>query len=54
MIKQTMKRKRPSFNESTYGYGSFSELLEDAQRQGIIGLRRDERSGSYIVTGFNK
>ncbi len=52
MIKQTMQRKRPSFNESYYGYGSFSELLEDAQRKGIIGLKRNERSGSYVVTGF--
>jgi uncharacterized protein (TIGR00288 family) len=54
MIKQTMKRKRPSFNESTYGFGSFSELLEEAQRLGIITLKRDERSGSYVVTGFAK
>jgi hypothetical protein len=52
MIKQTMQRKRPSFNEDNYGYGSFSELLADAEREGIIGLRRDERSGSYVVTGF--
>ncbi len=52
MIKQTMKRKRPSFNEGTYGYGSFSELLEDAQASKIVRLRRDRRSGSYVVTGF--
>jgi uncharacterized protein (TIGR00288 family) len=52
MLKQTMQRKRPSFNESTYGYGSFSELLEEAERKNIIGLKRDERSGSYVVTGF--
>ena len=52
MLKQTMKRKRPSFAEGYYGYGSFSELLEDAERKGIIRLRRDRRSGSYVVTGF--
>lgn len=52
MIKQTMKRKRPSFNEGYYGYRTFSELLEDAQRKGIIRLKRDQRSGSYIVSGF--
>jgi uncharacterized protein (TIGR00288 family) len=52
MLKQTMQRKRPSFNESTYGYGSFSELLEDAENRGVIALKRDERSGSYVVTGF--
>ena len=36
MIKQTMQRKRPSFSEGYYGYGSFSELLEDAQEKEII------------------
>jgi uncharacterized protein (TIGR00288 family) len=53
MIKETMKRKRPSFNEGYHGYSSFSELLEDAERQGILKLKRDARSGSYIVTGFS-
>jgi uncharacterized LabA/DUF88 family protein len=49
MIKETMKRKRPSFDESYYGFRSFSHLLEDAQRRKIVTLRRDARSGSYIV-----
>jgi uncharacterized protein (TIGR00288 family) len=52
MIKQTMQRKKPSFNEGYYGYGSFSELLEDAERNNIIKLKKDRRSGTYIVTGF--
>lgn len=52
MIKQTMQRKRPSFSESQCGYSAFSELLEDAERQGLVELERDERSGSYIVTDF--
>jgi uncharacterized LabA/DUF88 family protein len=49
MVKETMKRKRPSFNESYYGFRTFSHLLEDAQRRGIVKLRRDQKSGSYIV-----
>ena len=49
MIKDTMKRKKPSFNETYYGYRTFSHLLEDAQRKGIVTLRRDQKSGSYIV-----
>ncbi|HXK08656.1 MAG TPA: NYN domain-containing protein [Vicinamibacteria bacterium] len=49
MVKETMKRKRPSFNETYYGFRSFSHLLEDAQRRGIVVLRRDQRSGSYII-----
>lgn len=54
MIKQTMQRKKPSFNEGYYGYSSFSELLEDAARKNIIKLKKDQRSGTYIVTGFAK
>ena len=54
MVKQTMQRKRPSFNEGYYGYATFSELLEDAERKSIIKLKKDQRSGSYIVTGFAK
>ncbi|HVR28533.1 MAG TPA: NYN domain-containing protein [Thermoanaerobaculia bacterium] len=54
MIKQTMQRKRPSFNEGYYGYGSFSELLEDAERKKVIHLKKDARSGSWVVSGFAK
>ena len=50
MIKQTMQRKQPYFNESYYGYKSFSELLEDAQRKGIISLKKDAKSGGYVVS----
>jgi uncharacterized LabA/DUF88 family protein len=49
MVKETMKRKKPSFNETYYGFRTFSHLLEDAQRRGIVSLRRDQKSGSYIV-----
>jgi uncharacterized LabA/DUF88 family protein len=49
MVKETMKRKKPSFNESYYGFRSFSHLLEDAQKRGIVTLRRDQKSGSYVV-----
>ncbi|MCZ6677344.1 MAG: NYN domain-containing protein [Candidatus Poribacteria bacterium] len=52
MVKDTMKRKRPSFSESLYGYKSFSELLEDAQRRGFIKLEKNPRSGTYVVVGF--
>ena len=49
MVKETMKRKKPSFNETYYGFRTFSHLLEEAQRKGIVVLRRDAKSGSYIV-----
>jgi uncharacterized LabA/DUF88 family protein len=50
MIKQTMQRKQPYFNESYYGYRSFSELLEDAERHKLISMKKDVKSGGYIIT----
>src|SRR6516162_7160221 len=52
MVKDTMKRKKPSFNEAYHGYRTFSELLEDAQAQGLLELDTDKRSGTYVVTRF--
>ncbi len=52
MIKDTMKRKKPSFNESYYGYRTFSELLEEAQKEGLLELETDKRSRTYVVTRF--
>ena len=54
LVKETMKRKKPSFNESYHGYRTFSDLLEDAEKEGIIRLRTDSRSGTYVITGFGK
>jgi hypothetical protein len=54
MIKDTMKRKRPAFTERAYGYRTFSDLLEDAQKRGFIVLRTDPTSGTYVVVGFVK
>ncbi|HSB04935.1 MAG TPA: NYN domain-containing protein [Thermodesulfobacteriota bacterium] len=54
MVKETMKRKKPSFNESYYGYRTFSDLLEDAESKGLIRLRTDARSGTYVIVGFGK
>jgi len=54
MVKETMKRKKPSFNESYHGYRTFSDLLEDAEKEGIIQLRTDTRSGTYVIVGFGK
>lgn len=52
MVKETMQRKRPAFNEGYYGYKTFSKLLEDAQARGLVELRRDESNRTYIVTRF--
>jgi uncharacterized protein (TIGR00288 family) len=52
MVKDTMKRKKPSFNEAYHGYRTFSELLLDAQKEGLLELVIDERSRTYVVTRF--
>jgi hypothetical protein len=49
-----MKRKQPDFSESSYGYRTFQALLEDAQKLGLVTLRTDPRSGTYVVTGFGE
>ena len=49
MIKQTIKRRKPQFSETYYGFGSFNELLEEAKSRGLIDLEMDERSGGYVV-----
>jgi uncharacterized protein (TIGR00288 family) len=49
MVKQALKRVKPSFNEGYYGFESFSKLLEEAQARGQLDLELDERSGGYII-----
>ena len=49
MVKQALKRRRPGFNERYYGARSFSDLLEEAERRGLLGLSLDERSGGYVI-----
>jgi uncharacterized protein (TIGR00288 family) len=52
MVKQTLKRQRPGFNEAYYGFRSFSRLLEEAAARGYIEVEEDERSGGVIIRGF--
>jgi uncharacterized LabA/DUF88 family protein len=47
-LKQAIKRRRPGFNESYYGFRAFGNLLEEAQERGLLELGRDEKSGTYI------
>ncbi len=49
LVKQTVRRVYPGFNETAYGYRSFSELLEDAARQGLLELEFDKERGNYVV-----
>ena len=49
MIKQALRRVFPGFNESYYGYGSFADLLEDAEQRKLVKLEFDESRGNYKV-----
>jgi uncharacterized protein (TIGR00288 family) len=51
MLKQTLKRRKPGFNESYYGFRSFGEMLEEAKARGILELEPEEKSGGYIIRG---
>jgi len=49
MVKQALKRRKPGFNESYYGFRSFNGMLEEAERRGSLKLERDEKSGNCRI-----
>ena len=49
VIKQSMQRKAPTFNESDYGYSGFARFLEAARDKGLVSLARAEKAGGYKV-----
>jgi hypothetical protein len=49
MVKTTMQRRRPGFTESSYGYRSFKDMVEDAQKHNLLMVVRDERTGQYTI-----
>ena len=54
MVKQTLKRRRPGFNESFYGFHSFSELLEEMEDRGLLEMEADQRSGGYVIRSLRR
>jgi uncharacterized protein (TIGR00288 family) len=53
MVKQALKRRKPGFSESYYGYRSFGKLLDEAEARGLLTLEPDEKSGGVIVKSYN-
>jgi uncharacterized protein (TIGR00288 family) len=49
MVKQALKRRKPGFNESYYGFRTFSDLLEEAQQRKLLALEPDQKSGGYVI-----
>ena len=48
LLKDTLKRRRPDFNETYYGFRTFGNLIEEAQSRGLLEFGRDEKSGAYV------
>ena len=53
LLKDTLKRRRPDFNETYYGFRTFGNLLEEAQARGMLEFGRDEKSGAYVYRSSN-
>lgn len=49
MVKQALKRQKPGFTESSFGFRSFNKLLEAAAKEEVLKLQHDEKSGGYTV-----
>ncbi|WP_153076010.1 NYN domain-containing protein [Paraburkholderia bonniea] len=48
VLKNAIKRRKPDFNETYYGFRAFGNLLEEAQARGLLEFGRDEKSGTYV------
>lgn len=53
LLKDTLKRRRPDFSETYYGFRTFGNLLEEAQARGLFEFGRDEKSGKYVYRSEN-
>jgi hypothetical protein len=48
VLKEAIKRRKPDFSESYYGFRTFGNLLEEARARGLLDFGRDEKSGAYV------
>jgi hypothetical protein len=51
-VKQTIKRKRPNFDEAYYGFRTFSALLEEAAKRSLLEIEKPGKGGGYLIHGF--
>ena len=54
MVKQTLRRRRPGFSETAFGFRSFNDLLEEAADRGLLSLQADQRSGGYLIRSVER
>jgi uncharacterized protein (TIGR00288 family) len=48
VLKDAIKRRKPDFNETYFGFRSFGGLLEEAQARGLLEIVRDEKANAYV------
>jgi len=48
VLKEAIKRRKPDFNETYFGFRAFGNLLEEAQARGLMEVGRDDKSGTYV------
>jgi uncharacterized protein (TIGR00288 family) len=49
VLKEAIKRRKPDFSETRYGFKAFGNLLEEAQARGLLEVGRDEKSGTWVT-----
>jgi uncharacterized LabA/DUF88 family protein len=54
VLKEALKRRRPDFNESYYGFRAFGNVLEEAQARGYLEVGRAENSSTYVIRSGTK
>lgn len=53
MVKQAIKRRKPSFSESYHGFKSFGMLLAEMEKRDLLKLEHDKKSGGFIITDYH-
>ncbi|MFC0168001.1 NYN domain-containing protein [Pseudoduganella danionis] len=51
VLKEAIKRRKPDFSESYYGFRTFGNLIEECKARGLLEFGRDEKSGAYVYRG---
>lgn len=49
MIKQTLKRRDPGFNERAFGFKIFGAMMLEAEKRGYVKLERTDKAGNHLV-----
>ena len=53
LVKRTIKRRSPGFDERAHGFRTFADLLKSAEKSKILKLERDSPSGDYLVVAVD-